>query len=80
MDEDNDRFDAVLIGMSYDRKIDVIKLLREITGMGLAEGKHFIENLPQIVKTDISSDEGWALVRRFGDLGATINNRPSSRR
>ena len=79
MNEDNERFDAVLIGMSYDRKIDVIKLVREITGLGLAEAKHFIEHPPQVVKEDISSDEGWALVRRFGDLGAAIRTRPSSR-
>jgi large subunit ribosomal protein L7/L12 len=79
MDEENERVDAVLIRMSYDRKIDVIKLVREITGLGLAEGKHFIENLPQVVKTDISEEEGRELSRRFYDLGAHVTTRPSSR-
>jgi large subunit ribosomal protein L7/L12 len=79
MRDEEERVDAILAGMSYDRKIDVIKLVREVTGLGLAEAKHFIEHLPQTLKRDISEDEGWELHNRFADLGAHVTTRPSPR-
>ncbi|HYJ84183.1 MAG TPA: ribosomal protein L7/L12 [Allosphingosinicella sp.] len=79
MRNENDRVDAILAGMSYDRKIGVIKLVREVTGLGLAEAKHFIEHLPQTLKRDISEEEGWELHNRFHDLGAQVSTQPSSR-
>ena len=80
MDEENERFDAVLVRMRWwDKKINVIKLVREVTGLGLAEAKDFIEHLPQTVKEDVSSEEGRALNERFYELGADLDMRPSSR-
>lgn len=79
MRDEDERVDAILSGMSYDRKIDVIKLVREITGLGLAEAKDYIESLPRTLKENISQEEGWDLNRRFGALGAQVNTRPSSR-
>jgi large subunit ribosomal protein L7/L12 len=80
MDEENERFDTVLVRMRWwDKKIDVIKLVREVTGLGLSEARDFIEHLPQTVKEDVSSEEGRALNRRFYDLGADLEMRPSSR-
>ena len=80
MDEENERFDAVLVGMRWwDHKISVIKLVREVTGLGLAEARDFIEHPPQTVKKDVSGEEGGALKRRFEELGAGVELRPSSR-
>ena len=80
MDEENERFDAVLVRMLWwDQKISVIKLVREVTGLGLAEARDFIEHPPQTVKEDVSSEEGYALQRRFDELGADVQMRPSSR-
>ena len=80
MGEENERFDAVLVRILWwDHKISVIKLVRETTGLGVAEAKHFIENLPRTLKEDVSSEEGDALRQRFYDLGAILELRPSSR-
>lgn len=79
-DDDNERFDAVLVKIwSWDQKISIIKLVRETTGLGLAEARHFIEHLPQTLKEDIPSEEGLALKWRFDALGAGVELRPSSR-
>lgn len=80
MREENERVDAILVRIwNWDRKITVIKLVREITGLGLAEAKHFIEHLPQTLKRDISEEESRDLRDRFFDLGAQVDTRPSSR-
>jgi large subunit ribosomal protein L7/L12 len=79
MRDEEERVDAILAQMRYDRKIDVIKLVREVTGLSLAEGKDFIEHLPQTLKRDISEEEAWKLHDRFAALGAHVNTRPSSR-
>jgi len=75
----DDEFNAVLVSMSWDRKIDVIKLLREVTGLGLREAKDFVEHLPRAVKEDVLPEDGEALVRRFSALGAHLEVWPSSR-
>ena len=81
MGEENERFDAVLVRILWwDHKISIIKLVREATGLGLAEAKHFIEHLPQMLKEDVSSEDGDALRQRFDELGAQLELRPSSRR
>jgi large subunit ribosomal protein L7/L12 len=80
MDDDNDRVDAVLTSISdWDKKISVLKLVREVTGLGTAEAKHFIENLPRTVKKDLSREEGDGLQSRFDQLGAFLHLEPSSR-
>lgn len=79
MRDEEELVDAILSRMSYDRKIDVIKLVREITGLGLRQAKDFIEALPQTLKRNISEEEGWDLQRRFDDLGALVSTRRSSR-
>lgn len=80
MDDENERCDAVLVSIwDWDRKINIIKLVREITGLGLAEAKDFIEHPPRTVMEDISQEEGRALRRRFSEIGANVELRPSSR-
>ena len=77
-EEVNERVDAVLVWVG-DRKINVIKLVRETIGLGLAEARDFIENVPQTVRADISIEAGEALQQRFYSVGATLSLRPSSR-
>jgi len=74
----SDHFDAVLVHVDTSRKIDVIKCIREVNGLGLAEARHLIENLPQPVKKDISQEEGDALRERFYALGAHLQLRSAS--
>lgn len=79
MSDENERVDAILVKIwDWDRKIDIIKLVRETTGLGIAEGRHFIENLPQIVKSNIPLEEAEPLRRRFSELGAALDLRSAS--
>lgn len=80
MRDENERVDAILASIGdWERKIHILKLVREVTGLGTAEAKHFIENLPQTVKRDLSRDEGDGLKRRFDQVGgAFLDLRPSS--
>jgi large subunit ribosomal protein L7/L12 len=58
------------------KKINVIKVLREITGCGLAEGKATSEQPPRVIKTRIPLEEGQAVKRHLEDAGARASLRP----
>jgi large subunit ribosomal protein L7/L12 len=51
--DEDERFEVILTDLG-SRKITVIKLVREILGLGLSEAMHFVENLPQAVARDVS--------------------------
>ncbi|MBV9932468.1 MAG: ribosomal protein L7/L12 [Alphaproteobacteria bacterium] len=79
MDEDEEaRFDAELI-LVGDKKISVLKLVREVLSIGIEEAKAFIESVPRTLKRNISRDEGEALERRFDAVGAYLVLRSSPR-
>ncbi len=78
MRDENERVDAILVKI-WDNKIDILKLVRELTGLGLAEARDFIENLPRTVKENLSYEEGKALRTRFSQIGASLDLQPSSR-
>lgn len=69
--DEDERFEVILTDLG-SRKINVIKLVREILGLGLAEAKDFVENLPQAVARDVSIEEAWSLKRRFEQVDAGI--------
>jgi len=54
------------------QKIKVIKVVREITGLGLKEAKDLVDNAPKVVKEAASKDEGEAIKVKFDEVGATI--------
>ena len=54
-----------------ENKIQVIKVIREITGLGLKEAKEFVESAPKIVKEDIKKDEAEAIKKKIKEAGAT---------
>ncbi len=59
-----------------DRKIMVIKLIREITGLGLKESKDLVEALPAVVKQFDSSEDAISVAKRFAEIGATAEVLP----
>ncbi len=69
--DEDERYEAILVDLG-PRKITVIKLVREILGLGLSEARHFVENLPQVVARDLSLNEGWDLARRFEQADAGV--------
>lgn len=63
-------FDVVLVSFG-EKKIQVIKAVREITGLGLKEAKAEVEAAPKAIKEAISKDEAEELVKKLEEAGAT---------
>jgi large subunit ribosomal protein L7/L12 len=64
-------FSVVLTGAGAN-KINVIKVVREITALGLKEAKDLVDGAPKIVKEGVSKDEAEAMKKKFVDAGATV--------
>src|SRR3954469_7453006 len=64
-------FNVVLTGAGAN-KINVIKVVREITSLGLKEAKDLVDGPPKPVKEGVSKDEAAAIAKKFTDAGATV--------
>jgi large subunit ribosomal protein L7/L12 len=69
--EEKTEFDVVLISAG-EKKINVIKVVRAHTGLGLKEAKDLVDTAPQKVKEAISKDEAEKLKKEFEEAGATV--------
>ena len=68
---EKDTFDVVLTGVG-DKKIQVIKVVREITSLGLKEAKALVDEAPKAVKEGASKDEAAEIQQQLQDAGATV--------
>ena len=55
-----------------DKKINVIKVVREVTSLGLKEAKDLVDSAPKVVKEGIPKDEAEALKKKFEEVGAQV--------
>ena len=55
-----------------DKKINVIKVVREVTSLGLKEAKDLVDGAPKVVKEGITKDEAAAIRKKFEEVGATV--------
>lgn len=62
----------VVLKVSGDKKINVIKEIRAITGLGLKEAKDLVEGAPKLVKEGVSKSEAEAMKKQLEDAGATV--------
>ncbi len=69
--EEKDEFDVVLASIG-DKKINVIKEVRAITGLGLKEAKDLVESAPKPVKEAVGKDEAEELKKKLEEAGATV--------
>ncbi len=69
--EEKSEFDVVLTGAG-DKKINVIKEVRAITGLGLKEAKDLVEGAPQPVKEAVSKEEAEELKNKLEEAGAAV--------
>ncbi|WP_339060644.1 50S ribosomal protein L7/L12 [Tepidibacillus marianensis] len=69
--EEQSEFDVVLTG-SGASKINVIKAVREITGLGLKDAKDLVDNLPKPVKEKVAKDEAEAVKAKLEEVGASV--------
>lgn len=68
--EEKTEFDVILTGFG-DQKIQVIKVARAITGLGLKEAKDLVEGVPKPVKEGVSKDEAQEIKAKLEEVGAT---------
>jgi len=69
--EEKDEFDVILASVG-DKKINVIKEVRTITGLGLKEAKDLVESAPKSVKEGVKKDEAEELKKKLEEAGATV--------
>ena len=69
--EEQDEFDVVLEGVG-DKKIQVIKVVREVTSLGLKEAKEVVDSAPSTVKEAVSKDEAEQIKAKLEEQGATV--------
>ncbi len=69
--EEKTEFDVILSGIG-DKKIQVIKEVRAITGLGLKEAKNFVESAPKAVKENISEEEAKQIKEKLEKVGASV--------
>jgi len=70
-EEEKTEFDVVLAKIG-DNKINVIKVVREVTGLGLKEAKDMVEGAPKAIKEGIAKDAAEELKKKLEDAGATV--------
>ena len=69
--EEQTEFDVILTDAGAG-KINVIKVVREITGLGLKEAKELVDNAPKAVKTGVSKDDAEATKAKLEEAGAKV--------
>ena len=69
--EEKDEFDVVLASIG-EKKINVIKEVRTITGLGLKEAKELVESAPKAVKEGVKKDEAEEMKKALEEAGATV--------
>ncbi len=70
-EEEKDSFDVVLTGFG-DKKIQVIKVVRAITGLGLKEAKALVDGVPGALKEGVTKEEADDLQKQIEEAGGTI--------
>ena len=70
--EEQTEFNVILAGAG-EKKIEVIKVVREITALGLKEAKELVDNAPSNVKEGIEKAEADAIKAQLEEVGATVN-------
>jgi len=69
--EEKTEFNVVLTDIG-DKKINVIKVVREVTSLGLKEAKDLVESAPKPIKEGVPKDEAEAIRKKFEEVGAKV--------
>lgn len=69
--EEKDTFDVILMAAGAN-KINVIKVVRELTGLGLKEAKDLVDGAPKPVKEGVSKDDSEKMKKQLTDVGASV--------
>ena len=70
--EEKSNFDVLLSEVPIDKKIAVLKIVRNITGLGLKESKEIVDNIPKLIKEAVTKEESENIRKQLEDAGAKI--------
>jgi large subunit ribosomal protein L7/L12 len=70
--EEKTQFDVVLKTFPADKKINIIKIVREVTNLGLKEAKDLVEGVPKPLKEAVSKEEAETIKKKFAESGAEV--------
>jgi large subunit ribosomal protein L7/L12 len=70
--EEKTEFTVTLVSFPADKKINIIKVVREVTSLGLKEAKDLVESAPKPLKEGVNKDEAAAIKKKFEDVGAKV--------
>ncbi len=70
--EEKTDFNVSLVSFPADKKINIIKAVREVTSLGLKEAKDLVEGAPKAIKEAVTKDEAAAIKKKFEDAGAKV--------
>jgi large subunit ribosomal protein L7/L12 len=70
--EEKTSFDVILSSLPADKKIQVIKIVRELTSLGLKDAKDLVEGAPKPVKTGASKEEADTMKKKLEEIGAKV--------
>ena len=70
--EEKTTFDVILATFPADKKINIIKVVREVTNLGLKEAKDLVEAAPKPLKEGVTKDEAESIKKKFAEAGATV--------
>ena len=71
-DEEKSEVDVILEAVG-DQKINVIKAVKEITGLGLKESKKLIDDAPKAIKENVKREEAEEMQKKLSEVGATVS-------
>ena len=71
--EEKTTFDVILQSFPADKKINIIKVVREVTNLGLKEAKDLVEGAPKPLKEGVSKEEADNIKKKFAEAGATVD-------
>lgn len=71
--EEKTSFDVILTEVASDKKITVLKAVRNITGLGLKESKEIVDGVPKLLKESISKEESEAIKKEMEAAGAKVS-------
>ncbi len=70
--EEKTAFDVILTTFPADKKIQVIKVVRELTSLGLKEAKDLVEAVPKAVKAGVAKEESETMKKKLEEVGAKV--------
>lgn len=71
-EEEKTAFDIILEEVPADKKIAVLKIVRNVTGLGLKESKEIVDNVPKLLKEGVTKEEGETIKKELEASGAKV--------